>query len=73
MGTAIFDAQTRITQQTPEGLIDGRPMTFKESGIEWFVKRSGCRTEVETAGNDEIKDWVKAEKARQTAVAPQVK
>jgi hypothetical protein len=72
MGGAIFDAQARIAQKTPDGLDqpDGS-IRITYQGIEWFVKRIGCKQEGDDSGV--IAKWLQDQKAKAARLEPQIK
>jgi hypothetical protein len=71
MGGAIFDAQTRIAQQTPETPTDGaNGVQFKYEGIQWSVRSVMCRQD----GDDDntIQEWLDDQKKHRDATKGQI-
>lgn len=67
LGGAIFDAQTRISQQTPASQDAELRITYE--GIEWRVKYIMCKQE----GDDDngVHQWVEEQKRRALLSKPQ--
>jgi len=69
LGGAIFDAQTRIGQQTPATQDEG--LRIKYEGIEWRVKYIMCKQE----GDDDngVREWLQKQKDQLKRTEPQIK
>jgi len=71
MGGAIFDAQSRIAQKTPETPTPNGPrgVQFVYEGIQWSVRSVLCRQEGE---DDTIKQWLADQKKHRDATQGQI-